>query len=170
MSESSAEPTIHIKSARFGDLIVPESSVITLPVGLIGFPNATRFVMLDHKPPFSWLHSVEDTSLAFVVIDGFGFCQEYGMKAPIGDRDIDLQEADEFAVLVVVTVRPDPRMTTANIKAPIFVNIRNRKGVQIIFDDSKYPTRLPLWSEEDEEQAKGTEASAQPSGNAPKKS
>jgi flagellar assembly factor FliW len=47
-------------------------------------------------------------------------------------------------------------MTTANLKAPIFVNLRNRKGVQIIFDDPRYSTRFPLWSENKEGEASQT--------------
>jgi len=137
-----------VASARFGDLSVPVDSVIEFPSGLIGFPKAAKYVMLDHKPPFSWLHSTEDPHLAFVVVDGVEFGEHYELKPPIGDKDIDLREDDEYAILVIVTVRPDPRMTTANLKAPLFVNIRNRKGVQIIFDNPKFSTRFPLWSEE----------------------
>ena len=139
-----------IKSARFGDLEVAADSVITFPSGMIGFPRAQRFVMLDYKAPFSWLHSADDPNLAFVVVDGFEFGKQYDLKPPLGERDIELKEGDEYAILVVVTVRPDPRMTTANLKAPLFVNIANRRGVQVIFDSPNLSTRFALWTEEQE--------------------
>jgi flagellar assembly factor FliW len=150
MSEESSKKgeTLTFASARFGDFTVPVESVIEIPSGIIGFPHTTRFVMLDHKPPFSWLHSVEDPNLAFVVVDGFEFGQQFDVKPPVGDKDTDLKADDEYAILIVVTVRPDPRLTTANLKAPIFVNMRNRKGVQTIVDDPRYSTRFPLWSEQ----------------------
>jgi len=135
-------------STRFGELQVPVESIIEFPSGIIGFPHTTKFVMLDHKPPFSWLHSIEDPNLAFVVVDGFEFGQQFDVKPPVGDRDTDLKADDEYAILIVVTVRPDPRLTTANLKAPVFVNMRNRKGVQTIVDDPRYSTRFPLWSEQ----------------------
>lgn len=140
--------TISFTSARFGEFQVPADSVIEIPSGIIGFPHATRYVMLEHKQPFSWLHAIDDPNLAFVVVDGFEFSQQFEVKPPIGDKDTDLREDDEFAILIVVTVRPDPRLTTANLKAPVFVNMRNRKGVQIIIDDPRYTTRFPLWSNE----------------------
>lgn len=143
------EEAVTFHSARFGELSVTPDSIIEFPVGVIGFPRARRFVMLDYKPPFSWLHSIEDPNLAFVVVDGFEFAANYGYKPPIGDRDCDLQEGDEYAILVVVTVRPDPRETTANLKAPLYVNIRNRKGVQVIFDNPNLSTRQPLWEPSD---------------------
>jgi flagellar assembly factor FliW len=109
--------------------------------------------MLEHKHPFSWLHSIEDANLAFVVVDGFEFGQQFDVKPPVGDKDVDIREDDEYAILIIVTVRSDPRMTTANLKAPLFVNMRNRKGVQVIFDDQRYSTRFPLWSEEQQASA-----------------
>ncbi len=142
-------PMITVPSTRFGDLEVPADSVIDLPAGLIGFPLAQKFILVEHKPPFSWFHSCDDPNLAFVVIDGSEFGQHYNWKPPKNDKECDFQEEDEFAILLIVTVRPDPTMTTVNIKAPLFVNIRNRKGVQVIFDDSRYSTRHPLWTEED---------------------
>ncbi len=107
-------PTIVVPSSRFGDLTVPADSLIHFPLGVIGFPKAQRYVMIDHKPPFSWLHSADDPNLAFVVVDGFEFGQQYELKPPFGDKDIDLHDNDEYAILVIVTVRPDPRETTAN--------------------------------------------------------
>ncbi len=148
--EGAEGSTIIIHSTKFGDLDVPESSVIEFRSGLIGLPSAKRFVMFEYKAPFSWLHSVDDPSLAFVVVNGFEFGTELNFKPPYGDKDIDLQQGDEFAILVIVTVRTDPRLTTANLKAPLFVNLKNRKGTQIIFDDPRLTTRYSLWVEGDE--------------------
>lgn len=147
--EGAQGPMMVIHSTRFGDLEVPASSIIEFPAGLIGFPQAQRFVMFEHKPPFSWLHSADDPNLAFVVVDGFEFGPDLTFKPPFGDKEIELREGDEYAILVIVTVRPDPRQTTANLKAPLFVNLKNRKGVQIIYDDPKLITRYPLWVEGD---------------------
>ncbi len=148
MSDGGSEKMVVVQSARFGELHVPIDRLIDLPAGLIGFPRAQKFFMIDYKAPFSWLHAVDDPNLAFVVVDGFEFGDNYKVTPPVGDRDCDFKDSDEFAILVVVTVRPDPTQTTANLKAPIFVNLRNRKGVQVIFDDTRFSTRYPLWAEE----------------------
>ena len=156
--ELEKQDLITVPSSRFGDLEVPADSVIEFPAGIIGFPSAKSFIMLEHKPPFSWLQSTQDPDLAFVVVDGFEFGQQFDVKPPVGDRDTDFREDDEYAILIIVTVRPDPRMTTANLKAPLFVNMRNRRGLQVIFDDPRYSTRFPLWSDE---------ASATPGNDSP---
>lgn len=149
VDEVQSKETITIESTRFGELTVPADSVIEIPSGLIGFGKRQSFVMLDHKPPFSWLQSVEEPGLAFVIVDGAEFGEEYRIEPPYGDKDIDLQKEDDFAILVIITVRPDPKDTTANLKAPVFVNLKNRKGVQIIFDNPNYSTRFPLWAQEE---------------------
>lgn len=139
-----------IESSRFGQLEVAADSVITIPSGLIGFPAHKKFVMIEHKHPFCWLHSIEDPALAFVVVDGSEFGENYRLDPPFGDKDADIQPDDEYAILVVVTVRPNAADTTANLKAPVFVNLRNRSGVQVIFDDPGLTTRFTLFTQQDE--------------------
>jgi len=146
--------TITLKSTRFGDMEIAEESIIEIPNGLIGFPECKRFVMLDHTPPFSWLHAVEDKDLAFVVVDGSFILEKFKLKIPYGDSLIDLKEGDDFAILTLVTVRGGLVGTTANIKAPIFVNIRNRRGTQIIFDNPDLTTRYSLMTEDEKVEEK----------------
>lgn len=168
--ETDNKATVVVPSSRFGDMTVPANSMIEFPNGLIGFPKAIRFVMVDHKAPFSWLHSADDPNLAFVVVDGFEFGASYDVKPPLGDKECDFKDSDEYAILVIVTVRPDPRMTTANLKAPLFVNLKNRKGVQVIFDSPRFSTRYPLWAEEGEGEGEGqAEESAEKSDKPEKK-
>jgi flagellar assembly factor FliW len=169
MSDTGSKNTIVVASSRFGDLTVPADSLIEFPGGLIGFPKAHRFVMVDHKPPFSWLHSADDPNLAFVVVDGFEFGPSYDVKPPSGDKECDFQSTDEYAILVIVTVRPDPRMTTANLKAPLFVNLKNRKGVQMIFDSPRFSTRYPLWAEDEEAEGASVEGAKEAPASAEEK-
>lgn len=148
MSES--KEVLKINSTRFGELEIPADCVIDFPSGVIGFPRCQKYVLIDHKPPFSWLHSIDDPNLAFVVIDGFEFGKSYEVKPPMRDAECDFREEDEYAILIIVTVRADAMLTTANLKAPIFVNLRNHKAVQIILDDQRYSTRYSLWAKEED--------------------
>ena len=143
----SEQSTIKIQSSRFGEIEVPSSSVMTIVNGIIGFPNLLKFTLLEYNPPFSWLQSVEEPSLAFVVVNAAEFGEEYLFTLPIGDRDIDLKQEDDIAIVNLVSVRPDPTMTTVNLKAPIVVNLRNMLGRQIVLDDQRFPVRMPLWAD-----------------------
>ena len=57
-------------STRFGNLDVPDGTLLTFPSGILGFPDWTRYVILDHdtEAPFKWLHCVEQPDLAFVIL------------------------------------------------------------------------------------------------------
>ncbi len=149
--------TLKIQSSRFGELEIAESSIITVIGGILGFPNDSKFILLEYNPPFSWLQSVENPDLAFVVVNAADFGEEYLISLPVGDKDLDMVEEDSVAVLNLVTVRPDPTTTTVNLKAPIVVCLKNMRGKQVVLDDERYPVRFPLWSakEGNEESAAG---------------
>ena len=148
----SEKEKIKFESARFGTLEVPASSIITIVGGVIGFPDLNRYTLLEYTPPFSWLHSIDRPELAFVVVNAAEFGDEYSFRLPIGDADLDLKETDEVAIINLVSVRPDPTMTTVNLKAPLVVNLRNMKGVQVVLDDPRFPVRMPLYIKDDKKE------------------
>lgn len=144
MSKDSKEEKISFVSKRFGEFTVSRDAIIRFPSGIIGFPEFKEYVLLEYRPPFCWLHSIENPDLAFVVIDGVELGDQYVFPLPYGDADCDLREDDEYAILVIITVRSDPKLITANLKAPLVVNLRNRNGVQLVLEDLPYSTREPL--------------------------
>lgn len=145
---------IKLNTTRFGELEIDPSTFIELPAGLIGFPAAKKFVLLEYTQPFSWLQCIELPDLAFVVVSASEFGDEYSFDLPLQDRALDLSDTDDVAIFNLVTIRPDASLSTVNLKAPVVVNLRNRKGKQVILDDPRYPTRMPLYSST-EEQSKG---------------
>ena len=138
---------IKIQTTRFGELELPATSVIDLFAGLIGFPQFHHFVIIDYTAPFSWLQSTQSSELAFVIINAAEFGENYVFDLPVTDRDLDIQPTDEVAIFNIASIRPNPGDSTVNLKAPVIVNLRNRRGRQIILDDTRFPTRMPLWSE-----------------------
>lgn len=162
-STTEQQETVVFSSSRFGELEVPKESVITFPKGMIGFGEYTKYVMLDYKPPFSWLHSIDAPNLAFVVVDGSSLENEYDSRVVREEKICDFQTEDEYAILLIATIRQQPSESTVNLKAPLFVNVRNRCGVQIIFDNPKYQTRWPLWSEPAQMQPEQGQAESPPS-------
>lgn len=145
---SDSNKTIKFQSTRFGELEVDQDSVLEIVFGIIGFPDNKKFVLLDYNPPFSWLHSTENSELAFVVVSAAEFGDNYKVPIPRGDKDIDLQEDDDVAVFNLVTIRKETALSTVNLKAPVIVNLRNKKGRQIILDQANYSTRHLLWGED----------------------
>ena len=151
MGGQSGSEKVTLKTGRFGSFEVNKSAVMELVGGIIGFPGFTKFVLLEYNPPFSWLHSAEHPELAFVVVSASEFGDNYLFPLPIGDRDTGLKTEDEVAILNLVSVRPNPRETTVNLKAPVIVNLTNMKGKQLVLDDPRLSVRFPLFESDDSE-------------------
>ena len=136
-----------VYSNRFGSLDVAEEALVTFPSGLVGFPSHRRFVVLDveETSDYQWLQCADEPSLAFVLVDMQMLNTDYQVE--ISDdslRELEVQGADSLSLLAVVTIPADaPQQASANLRAPIVVNLRTRKGKQVILHES-IPIRYPL--------------------------
>lgn len=136
-----------LKTTRFGDIEVDEKRVITFQEGLPGFPKARRFVLLQHNPesPFHWLQSLEDPALAFVVTDPLLVMPRYLESIPKEMlQEMQLRDAADAAVLVIVRIHRNPRRITANLLAPLIINPEIRTARQVILMGSGYEIQHEL--------------------------
>jgi len=131
-----------ITSEQFGQIEIPESEIITFPLGLYAFEDLKRFVLLGNTAeanPFMWLHAVDDPAVCFVVIDPFVFKKDY---APIPlDEDLDIlkvQKTEDLRVLAIVSIPEELKDMTANLKSPILINSTQNIAVQIVMDSEEY--------------------------------
>lgn len=136
-----------ISTTRFGDIDIDESRVIRMKDGMLGFEHLKRYKLFiqDEKIPFWWLQSVEDGSVAFVVINSLGVKPDY--EPVISDAEVNLlkiESPEDTVLLSVVTIRSDPLKVTANLRAPIVVNAKKMLAKQIILVDSDYPVQYPV--------------------------
>ena len=140
---------MNVASTRFGRLNVPDEALLTFPSGLLGFPEWTRYVMLDHDTdaPFKWLHCAEEGSLAFVIIDPALFNPNYQVTiVPEARLEVDGNETDELSLVVILTIpSDDPTAVTANLRGPLLMNPRTRLCKQLVLSE-EYPTRYPVFS------------------------
>lgn len=135
-------------STRFGALDVSDDSILTFPSGILGFPDWSRYVILDHDTdaPFKWLHCVEESSLAFVVLDPALFHANYRVEIP--DEvlaEVKGTAADALTLAVILTIpSEDPCRITANLRGPLLMNPSTRLCKQMVLSD-EYPTRYPIF-------------------------
>ena len=133
-----------IKTTRFGDLSVSPEDIIELPKGLIGFTDLKQFVLLDHdkESPFKWLQSLDDGDIAFIIMNPLLIRRDYAVSVTEAEVSELSFEAEEDAVITVILTLPaDAKQMTANFKAPLIFNLKNRKGKQVILENQEYGTR-----------------------------
>lgn len=142
-----ADPTLAVVSQRFGSFAVPQDRVFALDPGLIGFPDARRFVLLDSRPgsPFKWMLCVDLPELGFAVVDPAHFVTTYA--APLDQAAGALGCAPEdVALFVLVTIPEQPSEIFLNLLAPIVVDLGRRRGRQLVLEDPALDPahRIPL--------------------------
>ncbi|MGI6296770.1 MAG: flagellar assembly protein FliW [Armatimonadota bacterium] len=136
-----------VETTRFGVVEIDEASLVSLPGGLLGFEDYRQYCLIQHRPTakFKWLQSIEEPSLAFVVVDPSEHFEDYEIE--IGDSDIQKIQlccAEDAIVLVIVSIRDGGKSISANLAAPIVVNSKNLTAAQIVLQDERYETRHPL--------------------------
>ena len=134
-----------IETTRFGRLSVEDERVITFPNGLLGFPEHTRFALIQtgEENYFFWLQSIDEPNLAFVVTDPTIFFKEYNV--PVREETWqDLKLEDETFVQCFVICNKVGDWLTGNLLGPILVNAQNRLAQQVVLTEKKWTTRQPL--------------------------
>lgn len=132
-----------INTTRFGEIEIEESKIINFPLGIPGFANLKRYILLDYKDPIKWLHAVDDPDIAFIVTEPFGLFPEYSLTIEDDIEEfLEIKDISETIILVILNVA-DNRLN-ANLKAPIIVNISKLKATQIILEDERYSFRVPV--------------------------
>jgi flagellar assembly factor FliW len=141
-----------IRTSRFGEIEVSEDTLLTFPAGLVGFPAIQQFVVLDVAEDchYQWFQAIKEPDLAFVIIDVHlldpEFCVEVSDE---GLAELEITQADPVLIMAVVTIPSGkPDQATANLRAPLVVNLRTRKGKQLILHES-IPLRFSLVSEDE---------------------
>jgi flagellar assembly factor FliW len=136
---------MEIQSTRFGRLQIDEERVITFAGGLLGFPEQTRFALIQTSDEnyFFWLQSADDPDLAFVITDPTIFFKDYDV--PIRDEvRQDLEMTDDGFAQVFVICNKVGDWLTGNLLGPLVVNAQNRTGQQVVLTEKKWTTRQPL--------------------------
>ena len=138
-----------VETSRFGPLDLLEDKVIRVPSGLFGFPDSKRYTLLEHKKgsPFVWLQSVDNGSLAFVLIDPLLVKPDYEVRiSPEDMKELQLADApDGIQTLAIVNIASGEKIQlTVNLLSPIVINVKQKFGKQVILPDTRYSLRHPI--------------------------
>jgi flagellar assembly factor FliW len=116
--------------------------------GLPGFPGERRFALVRWgatEGPYSVLVDLDDADVRFLVAPPGLFFPHYEVDLDESTvAQLDLQDADEALVLMIVTLGERPEDATANLLGPVVINTRTREGLQAVLPEAGWSTRVPL--------------------------
>jgi len=136
---------MQINGTRFGSFEYEAADIVRIPKGLIGFPEAQNFVVVNHKPEsaFRWLQCIEDASLAFLVAFPVSYFPNYEPNLkPLHRSEIGLGGEDSTLIFATASIpKGKPSEATLNLAGPIVINPQTQLGIQVILDDQAYTVR-----------------------------
>ncbi len=141
-----------IDTKYFGSMSYREDAVFDFPHGLPAFEEEKRFVLIElpENAPLVFLQSVTTPGLCFLAFPVLVVQQDYrleispdDMAALQLDNAHSLELGRDLLVLTLVSLH-DGFSATANLMAPIVVNLTKRIGLQAIRQDFEYSHQHPI--------------------------
>lgn len=133
---------MNILTRYLGGIIIDKEQVIYFENGLPGFSEEKEFVFLPLSEDglFSFLQSVTNKSLAFITTNPFLFDKSYEFELNNADQKLlNIKESNDIFVQVIVTLNESLEDSTANFKAPLIINKKEKIAKQVILDSCYEP-------------------------------
>ena len=142
-----------IPTKCFQEMDYTDSSLFHFPCGLPGFERESSFVFISRPDthPLLFMQSVLTPDLCFVLLPVLAVDPRYQLlleEEALADLQLPPTRqpkiGEDILCAVIVCARGNQEAPTANLLAPIVVNLRNRIGAQVIQTQSGYSHRHPL--------------------------
>lgn len=118
--------------------------------GPLGFEGLLSFELEAYAldTPFYWLRSIEDPEVAFLVMEPGYFMDDYAFELSDDTlKALQISEAAEVGVLVLLTVPENPLEMTANLLGPIVFHRQQQQCKQVVLDAETYALQYPVLQE-----------------------
>lgn len=140
---------MNIHTSRFGLVAITSEDIIHFPEGLLGFNELRKFVLLDDPTDeiFAWLQSCEEPDIAFPLLEPELFTSNYQVGLTKHDLEVlGLKSQEGVRSFSIITIPQDPTQMTANLKAPVVINVTKRLARQCVLQDNQLNIREPIFT------------------------
>jgi flagellar assembly factor FliW len=143
------------ETRNFGPISYEPGDALKFPRGLPAFENCRQFLALTlpQSEPLVFLQSLEDGGLCFITVPVLVVDRDYRLRMAPEDLELiglpsgaALRIGQQVLCLAVLSMREEG--PTANLLAPIVVNMHDRRAVQAVAPESVYSHQHPLMPKE----------------------
>lgn len=142
---------MNVQTKNFGVVEYNTEDILHFEGGIPGFEGLHSFLLLSDNSedtPFKWLQALDNTDIAFAIIDPRIFKSDY---FPDISEDIiealKIEDISHLLIYTIVVIPDEIEKMTANLKAPIIINAKNNKAMQVVLDDGRYLIEHPILEE-----------------------
>lgn len=142
---------MQIQTAVFGEVSISATDIIHFPEGLPAFEAEKKFILipLDEESPFFYLQSTQTPDVCLLTADPFVFFPSFEVDLPediLEQLEVEAgTEKPPLILLTILTVPEDFKKASANLMAPLLINIKKKIGLQFIPVKTDYNTKHPLF-------------------------
>ena len=148
---------MEIMTRDFGKIEIDRSDIIFFKSGLPGFEELEEFILLPfaEESPFIIMQSVENPDIAFVTVEPGNLISDYEFEiSDKVEKSLKIESVSSLLILNIITLKDNIENSTANLSAPIIINLEEKLGRQVILDDQRYNVRFKIFAAQEEEVAK----------------
>ena len=129
---------MEISTTRFGKVTIDAEDILLFPHGLLGYEDNQHWVLLAdaENPAVGWLQSVSRPGLAMAVVSPRRFVPGYHLRVSPGELS-GLQLGSEDKTYVLTLLSNHEGSLTANLRAPVVINLQRRLGRQVVTSDEQ---------------------------------
>lgn len=143
---------MQIVTKNFGEIEISKEKIIYFQEGIPGFEEVKQFIIIlneDHENPFHYLQSVNNPELSFIIINPFEVFHDYDISLPeTAKNKLKIRDQKQIAIYTIVVVPENMEKMTTNLSGPIFINMEEKLGKQVILDDKRYSTKHFIFPQE----------------------
>lgn len=136
---------MRLNTKHFGAINIEENDIFSFEEGLPGFEYTKKYILIkneDLESPFHWLQSVDRPEYAFVVVDPFKAMEDYTIDVPDSDIEaLGIDTPEDMFIYCIVVIPEDITRISANLKAPVIMNSRLKRGKQVLLENNTYSIR-----------------------------
>jgi flagellar assembly factor FliW len=139
-----------VQTGRFGQIEVSSDEVIHMPSGILGFPDEHDFCLVDPADDtmILWFQSLKSPQLAFPVLEPRIFKPSYVVRLSAAElRELRLASINDASVYTILTLPQNLIDMTANLKAPLVINVKDKVAKQVVLQENDQPIKFPMFKE-----------------------
>jgi flagellar assembly factor FliW len=129
---------MQVSTTRFGNVEIEADDILLFSGGIYGFEDCRHWVLLAdaENEAVAWLQCISKPDVAVPVISPRRFLPDYQVRVARSQLDALELSAPDLAYVLVIVNRNDDALT-ANLKAPLIVNLDRRVGRQVVTNDEQ---------------------------------
>lgn len=141
-----SEAPIAVASQALGPVEIDPAAAVRLVEPLAGFAECRSYALVAHvrdggqSTTIQWLQALERPFHAFIVADPWNVFPDYAPEVSNADAEaLSLTNQEDARLHVILTVTSEG--VTANLRAPLVVNVAERVAKQVVLLGDAYHTR-----------------------------